>query len=167
MPSSDNDLGVLLERLAEALRRARLMLVTVESCTGGGVAQAATSIAGSSDWFDRGWVTYSNQAKSDMVDVDAVLIHTHGAVSEPVARAMVRGALQRAGENRVAVSVTGIAGPDGGSPEKPVGTVYFAWGAGREERVEAHVFQGDRTAVREQSVRKALEGVLAMIEGRG
>lgn len=170
IPSSETgsgELESLVEGLGRALKRLRLMLVTVESCTGGGVAAAVTSVAGSSEWFDRGWVTYSNSAKHEMVDVDAVLIHTHGAVSEPVARAMVRGALNRSGGDRVAVAVTGIAGPDGGTVEKPVGTVYIAWGLGRDEHVEAHVFSGDRAAVRAQSVHRALEGLLELLENAG
>lgn len=168
MPSSDAAGGVpaaLVEKVARALTRHRLLLITVESCTGGGIAAAATSVPGSSDWFDRGWVTYSNAAKSDLVGVDPVLIHLHGAVSEPVARAMVRGALARAGADRVAVAVTGIAGPDGGSAEKPVGTVYIAWslGQGDGEHVEHHVFEGDRAAVRLQSVIRALEGIVELV----
>jgi nicotinamide-nucleotide amidase len=165
---SDGDaLVALVERVAALLRRERLMLVTVESCTGGGVAYAATAVPGSSDWFDRGWVTYSNSAKSDMVGVDPVLIHTHGAVSEPVARSMVRGALARCGPGRVGVALTGVAGPDGGTPEKPVGTVYIAWGVAHQERVEAQVFDGDRTQVRVQSVRRALEGIIELLESPG
>lgn len=167
MPSSESDsppLDALLERVAKSLTRARLMLVTVESCTGGGVAHAATSLPGSSEWFDRAWVTYSNAAKSDMVGVDPVLIHSHGAVSEPVARAMLRGALARSADRRVAVAVTGVAGPDGGSLEKPVGTVYIAWGLGDREQVEAQLFEGGRSQVREQSVRRALEGILELVE---
>ncbi len=160
---SDDSLDALLDRLAAHLKRDGLMLVTVESCTGGGIAAAATSRPGSSDWFDRGWVTYGNSAKSDLVGVDPVLIHQHGAVSEPVARAMVRGAMQRVDANRVAVAVTGIAGPDGGSDEKPVGTVFIAWASGADEHVERCHFAGDRAAVRDASVRRALEGVLERV----
>ncbi len=168
MPSSEAEtLDDQLERLAGLLTRRRLMLVTVESCTGGGVAAAVTSMPGSSNWFDRGWVTYSDAAKSDLVDVDAVLIHQHGAVSEPVARAMVRGALKRVDANRVAVAITGIAGPDGGSAAKPVGTVFIAWALGEREHVEHHRFEGDRAAVREASVRRALQGVAELVASSG
>lgn len=165
MPSSESggSLDDLLDRLADRLTRNALMLVTVESCTGGGIAAAATSRPGSSQWFDRGWVTYGNSAKSDLVGVDPVLIHQHGAVSEPVARAMVRGALQRVEANRVAVAVTGVAGPDGGTDEKPVGTVFIAWALGQDEHVERQRFPGDRTAVRDASIRRALEGVLERV----
>ncbi|GJL83944.1 MAG: competence damage-inducible protein A [marine bacterium B5-7] len=154
--------ATLLAELAQALVARNLMLVTIESCTGGGVAHCVTTQAGSSNWFDRGWVTYSDAAKSDLVNVDPILIHTHGAVSEPVARAMVRGALKQLPENRIAVSITGIAGPDGGSVDKPVGTVYFAWATGTFERVEHAVLSGDREAIREQSITRALAGVLHM-----
>jgi nicotinamide-nucleotide amidase len=140
------------------------MLVTVESCTGGGIAEAATSISGSSTWFDRGWVTYSNAAKSDMVNVDPVLIHTHGAVSEPVARAMVRGALKAVGEERLAVAVTGVAGPEGGTDDKPVGTVFIAWGIDDREHVEQFQFAGDRESIRAQTVAHALVGALKFVE---
>lgn len=139
------------------------MLATAESCTGGWVAQAATAIAGSSAWFDRGFVTYSNPAKTDVLGVPAALLARHGAVSEPVARAMAEGALARS-RAQVAVAITGIAGPDGGTAEKPVGTVWFAWAMqGQGTRAEQRRFGGDREAVRRQSVAIALEGLLATI----
>ena len=140
-----------------ALRSAGLMVATAESCTGGLIAGALTEIAGSSDVVDRGFVTYSNEAKTEMLGVPAGLIEAHGAVSEPVARAMAEGALARSRAG-VTVSVTGVAGPGGGSADKPVGTVWFGAsrrGAGTVS--ERKVFSGDRSAVREATVRYALE----------
>ena len=142
------------------------MLVTAESCTGGWVAQAVTSIAGSSEWFERGYVTYSNAAKREALGVRKATLERHGAVSEPTAREMARGALKRSrgalGRVRgmIAVSVTGIAGPGGGSPGKPVGTVCFAWAQGRKIRSETRRYMGGRRNVRRQSVIHALRGVL-------
>jgi nicotinamide-nucleotide amidase len=136
------------------------MLATAESCTGGWVAKCITDIAGSSAWFDRGFVTYSNRAKQDMLGVTTATLEVHGAVSEATVSEMVRGALTHSAAN-IAVAVSGIAGPDGGGPDKPVGTVCFAWlVAGGEPRVETRRFDGDREAVRRQSVVRALEGLL-------
>lgn len=143
--------------LLERCRRAGITLATAESCTGGLIAATLTEIAGSSDVVDRGYVTYSNAAKSDLLGVDAQLIARHGAVSEPVARAMAEGALARAGTGR-AVAVTGVAGPGGGSAEKPVGLVHFAVAVkGGETRHVAERF-GDRgrSAVRLATVERAL-----------
>nr|WP_315847861.1 CinA family protein [uncultured Rhodoferax sp.] len=131
------------------------MLVTAESCTGGLIAGACTDLAGSSAWFERGFVTYSNAAKTEQLGVDAALIATHGAVSEPVARAMVLGALQHS-HAQVAVAVTGVAGPTGGSAEKPVGTVWFGWATPAGVRTEVQHFAGDRAAVRAATVHHAL-----------
>ncbi len=133
------------------------MLATAESCTGGGIAAALTAIAGSSDVVDRGFVTYSNAAKTEMLGVPIALIETHGAVSEPVAAAMADGALARSAAH-AAISVTGIAGPGGGSPDKPVGTVCFAL-ARRDAftKTQRMVFPGDRTAVREATIQEALK----------
>jgi nicotinamide-nucleotide amidase len=142
------------------------MLVTAESCTGGWVAQAVTSVAGSSDWFERGYVTYSNAAKREELGVSQYTLRRHGAVSEPTAREMARGALKnsraalRHGRGGVALAVTGIAGPGGGTPGKPVGTVCFAWARGRRIRSETRRFRGGRGRVRRQSVIHALRGVL-------
>src|SRR5215831_857510 len=122
MPS----LASLARRVGSRLRRRGLMLATAESCTGGWIAQAVTSVAGSSDWFERGFVTYSNEAKKEMLGVRAATLSRHGAVSEEAAREMASGALKRSGAH-VAIAVTGIAGPGGGTREKPVGTVCFAW----------------------------------------
>jgi nicotinamide-nucleotide amidase len=143
------------------------MLATAESCTGGGIGYAVTQVPGSSVWYDRGFVTYSNEAKIDLLKVSAALIDEHGAVSEPVAHAMALGALigSRA---QAAVAVTGIAGPGGGSADKPVGTVCVGW-ALKDDSVPMVVtrrmhFAGDRAAVRTQSIIAALEGLLALLE---
>ncbi|HEX7043275.1 MAG TPA: nicotinamide-nucleotide amidase [Burkholderiales bacterium] len=161
---TDDDLLRLAERVGRALARAGAMLAAAESCTGGWVAQAVTAIAGSSAWFDRGFVTYSNAAKSEMLGVPEALIREHGAVSEPVARAMAEGALAHS-RAHAAVAITGIAGPSGGTPEKPVGTVWFAWaGRGAATRSARHLLRGDREAIRRQSVAIALEGLLEEIE---
>jgi nicotinamide-nucleotide amidase len=146
--------------LADALRRRGWRLATAESCTGGLVAATCTALAGSSDWFERGFVTYSNEAKREQLGVDAALLATHGAVSQAVACAMAAGALAHSPAD-VAVAVTGIAGPGGATAGKPVGLVWLAT-ACRDGAVQAHRLQlaGDRAAVRAQSVAIALERVL-------
>lgn len=146
-------------RLAEVLRARGLMLATAESCTGGLIAGACTDLAGSSDWFERGFVTYSNAAKTELLGVDAALIVAHGAVSEPVARAMAQGAVRHA-HAQLAVAVTGVAGPGGGSADKPVGTVWFGWALPGGTRTEVQCFAGDRAAVRAATVRHALTRLL-------
>ena len=139
-----------------ACRAAGLMVATAESCTGGLVAAALTAVAGSSDVVERGFVTYSNRAKTEMLGVPPALLAAHGAVSAPVARAMAEGALAHSAA-QVAVAVTGIAGPGGGTPDKPVGLVHFACArAGQPTRVRHEVFAGDRDAVRRQAARLAL-----------
>ena len=154
---SDNP---LVNRLADALRARGWMLATAESCTGGLIAAACTALAGSSDWFERGFVTYSNEAKHDLLGVDEVLIRVHGAVSEPVALAMAAGALVRS-RAQLAVAVTGIAGPGGGSADKPVGTVWIATAVqGGAAQAQCFRFAGDRRAVREAAVGRALEMLL-------
>ena len=158
-----HDEPAILERataLVDALRARGWMLATAESCTGGGIAHAITAIAGSSDVLDRGFVTYSNDAKTEMLGVDAATIGRHGAVSEAVALAMADGAL-RASRADVAVAVTGIAGPGGGTPQKPVGTVCLAWATldGLRQARTVHL-EGDRAAVRAASVALALDGLL-------
>lgn len=141
----------------EALRRRGVMAATAESCTGGLIAGALTAIAGSSDVVDRGFVTYSNGAKTQMLGVPATLIAEHGAVSQPVAAAMAEGALLRS-DAGIAVSVTGVAGPGGGSADKPVGTVWFGLVVtGQATRTERIVFPGDRTAIRLATVLHALK----------
>ena len=149
-----------VNRLADALRARDWMLATAESCTGGLIAAACTDLAGSSDWFERGFVTYSNAAKHELLGVDEALIGTHGAVSEPVALAMAQGALARS-RAQLAVAVTGIAGPAGGTPDKPVGTVWIAT-ASQDGAAQASCFrfEGDRRAVREATVGQALEMLL-------
>lgn len=150
----------LVQTLAERLQARGWQMATAESCTGGLIAAACTELAGSSAWFDRGFVTYSNQAKTDLLGVDADLIAAHGAVSEPVARAMAEGALQRAGV-QIAVAVTGIAGPTGGTPDKPVGTVWLAWaGQGMHTRAVRVCFDGDRARIRAQTCEAALSGLI-------
>ncbi|MCW8908924.1 MAG: nicotinamide-nucleotide amidase [Sedimenticola sp.] len=149
--------------LAGRLHRAGLMMATAESCTGGWVAKVLTDIAGSSEWFDCSFVTYSNQAKQSMLGVRAETLEMHGAVSEAVVREMVAGALARSRAD-LALSISGIAGPGGGSPEKPVGTVWFAWQrAGMEAVTACHRFDGDRDAVRHQAVVVAMRGALALL----
>jgi nicotinamide-nucleotide amidase len=147
--------------LAQALRDRGLKLATAESCTGGLIAAACTAVAGSSDWFERGFVTYSNEAKTDMLGVDAALINAHGAVSAEVAQAMAEGALARSRVD-LAVAVTGIAGPSGATPGKPVGTVWLAV-AKRTGITQTELLQlrGDRAAIREQTVLHALQRLIA------
>ncbi|MEI8325823.1 MAG: CinA family protein [Betaproteobacteria bacterium] len=138
------------------------MMASAESCTGGLIAATCTDLAGSSVWFERGFVTYSNAAKTDMLGVDTQLIAQHGAVSEPVARAMALGAVRHS-QAQVAVAVTGIAGPSGGSVDKPVGTVWFGWAVGTAVHTQLQVFADDRAAVRAAAVRHALRGLLELL----
>lgn len=160
---SDHAALTLAQALAQALLARGWRLATAESCTGGLISATCTDLSGSSAWFDRGFVTYSNEAKQDSLGVPVELIQTHGAVSEPVARAMVQGALRHALAD-VAVAVTGVAGPSGGSPDKPVGTVWLAWGR-RDGGVHAerHWFPGDRSQVRQATVEQALRGLLQLL----
>ncbi len=153
----------LAAQVGRALQAKGLLLTCAESCTGGGVAQAITEIAGSTGWFDCGFVAYSNASKTGMLDVSAALIAQHGTVSEEVAAAMAEGALANSNAH-VALSTTGIAGPTGAVPGKPVGTVCFGWSQGESTHTERLVFGGDRQAVREQTVVHALKGLLRFIE---
>ncbi|HEX4870094.1 MAG TPA: CinA family protein [Moraxellaceae bacterium] len=153
MPDSLTDLAA---RIGEGLRAGNAWLATAESCTGGGIAEAITRVAGSSTWFERGWVTYSNAAKTEELGVDAALLAAHGAVSEAVARAMAEGARARAGTDW-ALAVTGIAGPGGGTADKPVGTVWLAWAGPAGTRAERHCFAGDRDAIRRATVATSLQ----------
>lgn len=186
---NNETLGSLILRRATSLgallRVQRLMLVTAESCTAGGIAYAVTSVAGSSAWFDRGFVTYSNESKLQVLGVSPVYLRDFGAVSEPVARAMALGALTHSAA-QAAIAVTGIAGPAvenaGAAPDKPVGTVCFAWAIRRRSaegleraqgamttpwvRTATRHFDGDRAAVRAQSIVAALEGQIALLEQR-
>ncbi len=156
------DIIDLAARVGQALHAKQLLLCTAESCTGGGVAQAITEVAGSSAWFDRGFVTYSNAAKEQMLGVAPELLSQHGAVSEEVAAAMASGALANSGV-QVALSTTGIAGPGGAVPGKPVGTVCFGWAIGERVHTERLVFGGDRGAVREQTVVHSLQRLLELL----
>lgn len=140
------------------------MLATAESCTGGLIAAACTDLAGSSAWFERGFVTYSNEAKTELLAVPADLIGTHGAVSEPVARAMAQGAVAHS-RAQVAVAVTGVAGPGGGSADKPVGTVWFGWCVGGDTVTQVCRFGGDRAAVRAQTVAHAVRRLVELLAG--
>ena len=150
----------LVEDLATALLARSWMLATAESCTGGLIAAACTDLAGSSNWLERGFVTYSNAAKTELLGVEAALIARHGAVSEAVARAMAQGALQHS-HAQCALAVTGIAGPGGGSADKPVGTVWFAWKFPKKSIIsEVCHFPGDRAAVRRATVAHALAKLL-------
>jgi len=149
----------IARRLGEALKAKGLRLATAESCTGGWAAMALTAIPGSSDWFERGYVTYSNAAKREDLGVAEETLRRHGAVSEAVAREMAAGAARRAGA-QVALAITGVAGPTGGTAEKPVGLVCFAWALGSKIASETRRFDGDRESVRRQSVLHALQRAL-------
>lgn len=156
-------LGREAENLSKKLMAEGYSLATAESCTGGLISAACTALAGSSAWFERGFVTYSNDAKTEQLGVDAQLISTHGAVSEPVARAMAFGAVRHS-KAQVSIAVTGVAGPTGASAAKPVGTVWFGFSVQGMLHSEVQHFEGDRTAVREACVRHALARVLALLE---
>jgi nicotinamide-nucleotide amidase len=153
----------LVEDVAAALLARGWMLATAESCTGGLIAGACTDLAGSSNWFERGFVSYSNTAKTELLGVDPDLIARHGAVSEPVARAMAQGALQHS-KAQCALAVTGIAGPGGGSAGKPVGTVWFAWATPGGARSEMQRFDGDRAQVRSATVQHSLAVLLSLAQ---
>jgi len=167
-----SDIYTLAERFGAALLRAGLELVTVESCTGGGLAAAVTAVPGASQWFERGLVTYSNDAKRELAGVSEDALEHNGAVSEAVAVEMAEGArggqelLAEGGqEHRIAIAITGTAGPDGGTAAKPVGTVCMAWAGPWGTRAETVLFQGGRDEVRRQSVVFALAEALRLVEG--
>ena len=161
---ADRTLYDLAERVGRALKTRNLMIATAESCTGGWIAEAITMVAGSSAWFERGFVTYTYISKREMLGVQGETLERHGAVSEEVVREMADGAI-RCSHAQVSVAVSGVAGPSGGSPEKPVGTVCFAWALKNGgKRAETLHLGGDREAVRKQSVEHALKVVLQMIE---
>jgi len=156
---TEDDVTALARTLGRKCLRKRVVVATAESCTGGGVATAITRISGSAKWFDRAFVTYSNEAKREMLGVGARTLERHGAVSEEVAREMALGALA-ASPADITVAITGIAGPTGGSRAKPVGLVWFAWGArGQLVQTRRFRFDGDRVAVRLQSVAVAIQGL--------
>ncbi|MEL7400051.1 MAG: CinA family protein [Pseudomonadota bacterium] len=144
--------------LADMLKSRDLRLVTAESCTGGGIATALTDVAGSSQWFECGFVTYSNEAKTRYLDVSPLILEQFGAVSEETVRAMVAGAVNNS-LGDVAVAVSGVAGPGGGSEDKPVGTVWFAWGNANQQIVQRLQFEGDRQQVRQQAVEVGIQGI--------
>ncbi len=157
--NSEQSMQSLCRLLANFMLRNKVSLVTVESCTGGLIAATCTELPGSSQWFERGFVTYSNAAKTECLGVDDNLIQRDGAVSEAVAMAMVQGAIKYS-HAQVAVAVTGVAGPDGGSADKPVGTVWIAWSVQGQVTTMRYLFAGDRAAVREQTVQSALQGLI-------
>jgi nicotinamide-nucleotide amidase len=152
--------------VADLIQKKRWLLATAESCTGGMISAACTDLAGSSAWFERGFVTYSNEAKTELLGVDAALIKQHGAVSEEVARAMASGALARS-RAQVSVAVTGVAGPTGGSVAKPVGTVWFGFSVGGQVTSEMKRFDGDRAAVRSATVQHAVQRLLELLRQTG
>ncbi len=153
----------LAQVLGEKLTKAGLVVATAESCTGGGVAYAITEISGSSQWFDRSFVTYSNDAKTQMLAVDKEVIEQFGAVSEPVAGQMAIGAVKNSDAD-IAVAISGIAGPEGGTLEKPVGTVCISWyNAHSGSKTASYLFVGDRSDVRTQAIRLALLGLIEII----
>ncbi|WP_282039671.1 CinA family protein [Halomonas alimentaria] len=159
------DLSTLAERLGRLCRDRGVTITCAESCTGGGVASAITSVAGSSDYFETGYVTYSNAAKTRLLGVEEALLDAHGAVSPEVVEAMVRSACRDSGGD-LGVAISGVAGPGGGSADKPVGTVWLAWGDAEHAESECHRYPGDRRAVREQAVREALVGMIRRLEAR-
>lgn len=159
----NNDINRLASQVGDSLLKHNFMLVTAESCTGGGIAQALTAIPGSSAWFERGYVTYSNQAKQELLGVKSTTLASFGAVSEATVKEMAEGALNNS-HAHIALAITGIAGPGGGDPTKPVGTVYFAW-IGQQFACEVahYVFTGDRAAVREQAIHFSLNGLIYIV----
>ena len=164
-PLSNSELSapVLIGQVADLLQEKQWMMAAAESCTGGMISAACTDLSGSSNWFERGFVTYSDAAKTELLGVDAALIARHGAVSEEVARAMVQGAIARSNA-QVAVAVTGVAGPTGGSLAKPVGTVWFGWATPAGVVSEMRRFDGDRRQVREATVRHALQRLVVLLD---
>jgi nicotinamide-nucleotide amidase len=161
---SGDGITALARRLGDAARRRGVMVATAESCTGGGVAEAITRISGSSAWFERGFVTYGNAAKEELLGVDHATLGNFGAVSEQVAGQMAVGAIAWSAAD-VAVAVTGVAGPGGATPGKPVGLVWIAWThRGGEPQCRSFRFRGDRAAVRRQSVEVALQGLIDLLQ---
>ena len=160
---TEDEITALARRLGRLCKRRKVEISVAESCTGGGLAAAITRISGSAKWFDRGFVTYSNTAKKELLGVSQRTLRLHGAVSEPVAREMARGVLQHSPSD-VGVSITGIAGPTGGSRSKPVGLVWIAW-AVRDGPVQprAFHFKGNRVDVRRQAVAIAIQGLMDLL----
>jgi nicotinamide-nucleotide amidase len=160
----EDRVGILVARLAAALGRNGWKMAAAESCTGGWISKICTDLPGSSDWFERGFVTYSNEAKMEMLGVEAGVLKSHGAVSREVAEQMAMGAIKYA-PIQASLAVTGVAGPDGGSEDKPVGTVWFAWSFG-EQQLESECcrFSGGRDEVRRKTVEHALQGLLLRLQ---
>ena len=153
----------LVQRLGNTLKKREWKLVTAESCTGGGLAYHITNAPGSSAWFERGFVTYSNASKEELLNVRPESLAVFGAVSEQVAKEMAEGALQHS-QAQVAIAITGIAGPDGGSVEKPVGTVWLSWaGMNMHTQTAMNIFLGDRANIREQAIQTALQKLLEFV----
>ena len=159
-----DDITQLAVTLGQCLIEGQAQVSTAESCTGGGIAEAITRVPGSSAWFEAGYVTYSNRQKTRQLGVPEALFGRVGAVSQEVVEAMVRGA-QANSAAKFSVAVSGVAGPDGGSPEKPVGTVWICWGAAQQLIAQRFQFAGDRDAVRRQTVKAALEGLIQLARG--
>lgn len=159
------DLTLLAQRLGRLCQQLNMEVTAAESCTGGGISSAITAAAGSSAYFTTGYITYANTVKSRLLGVPDAMLVAHGAVSEDVVKAMVLGACRESGAD-LGVAVSGVAGPDGGSADKPVGTVWLAWGDATFQQAECFHFPGDRQAVREQAVRQALAGLVARLDAR-
>lgn len=157
------DLATLSERLGKRCREKGLSVTTAESCTGGGVARVITAVAGSSDYFETGYVTYSNAAKTRLLGVPESVLAEYGAVSREVVEAMVAGACRESGA-QLGIAVSGVAGPDGGTPDKPVGTVWLAWGSEAQQQAQCFRFPGDRRGVRELAVRESVVRLIRHLE---
>ena len=157
--SSSQSLSEIAYQLGEALCQKSFTLTTAESCTGGGISEAITSVSGSSQWFEYGFVTYANKAKKQLLGVSAEILDKYGAVSEPVVKQMAQGAIERSNAD-CAIAVSGIAGPDGGSDEKPVGTVWVCWQIPSETWTHRYIFSGDRRTIRDQAIKKSLQQLL-------
>ncbi len=163
--ADSSDLESLLKELSNLLIKKNLMLVTAESCTGGLIAASCTKLPGSSQWFDRSFVTYTNEAKNEMLGVPKELIEQHGAVSKEVVEAMAAGAVKKAGrKNRIAISVSGIAGPDGGTPEKPIGTVWIGYADDKGVESKQLHLKGSRADIRQSTVEYSVGWVLANLK---
>ncbi|MCL4119410.1 UNVERIFIED_CONTAM: hypothetical protein GTU68_010986 [Idotea baltica] len=160
-----NRLTLLAQQVGEKLSDLQQKVTTAESCTAGGIAEVITRVAGSSNWFEVGYITYSNHQKTNVLNVDATILRQKGAVSQAVAEQMAQSALKQSGAD-YSVAVSGIAGPDGGSVEKPVGTVWCAWSCATETVSTQYLFSGDRIAVREQTIEAALLGILLQLNDR-
>lgn len=157
--ASNQSITSIADRVGNQLLQKKAKITTAESCTGGGIAEAITATAGSSQWFEYGYITYANRAKKQLLNVSQKTLDAYGAVSEQVVEQMAVGAIHSSGAN-YAIAVSGIAGPDGGSPEKPVGTVWVCWITPETTRVEQYQLQGDRQAVREQVIKISLQELL-------